>query len=340
MTRLLLLCTLPLLAARTPAAEPLKIELTRSPGPAARGAVLDTGPPWAFDADWTASPCVLADDGAYRMWYSAHFDAKPAQTVRGIGLALSDDGRDWRRAAHGKPILTPGAPGALDDAQVFAPKVLFDGRLYRMWYTGQPRARHSSGFGYYRVFLATSPDGVAWTRANEGRPVIDLGAAGAPDAVQAATPAILQEEGEYFAWYAAFSPAANHSICLARSRDGVHFEKLHGGRPVEGLQKFPFAPTVAKIGGRYLMLYMSLAGEPRSLHAAVSDDRIHWRPLRDGRPVLPLGGAKDFDRDLIGHGSLLVEGDRLRLWYTGYRRERNATSPLTLRIGLAEGRVE
>jgi len=224
----------------------------------------------------------------------------------------------------------------LDDGQVMAPEVLHDGRRYWMWYTGMSRARAPSGMGYYRIFLATSADGVVWRRENGGAPVLDVGFPGSLDEVQVATPSTVKERDGYRMWYAAWSPSHSHTICAASSHDGVHWKRDHDGRPVEGLCLWEaYGPAVCRYGDRYLMLFMALRGEP-GLYGAFSDDGIHWRMAGGGKPVLSPGKADDFDGSRTGHAFLSPQPDRIRLWYTGYPRADGGVSSWLLRLGLAE----
>jgi predicted GH43/DUF377 family glycosyl hydrolase len=325
------------LAAALPAEVPPNADtlaLTRVRGGAAGGAVLEVGEAGRFDAAWVTCPSVIFDGKRYQMWYSSLYDSKMGRG--GIGLATSDDGVRWQRAGDGQPVLDVGPEGAFDDGQVMGPEVHCDGKLYRMWYTGMARTWHSSGFGHYRVGLATSTDGVRWKRANDGKPVLDVGPAGAPDEVQAATPSVVAKADGYRMWYAAWSPRHGHTICVARSRDGLRWERDNGGRPVEGLAPAQaYGPAVHRVGGRYLMLYVALKAAP-GLYAAASNDGIRWTMLNGGKPVLTPGVAEDFDGRLVGHPFLMRRGDRLLVWYTGYRNEPGGPHGWKLRIGLAE----
>ena len=92
---------------------------------------------------WATCPSVLFNRQLYRMWYSSVYDNRMGYS--GIGLATSKDGVHWKRANDGKPVLRVGQPGAFDDGLVLAPEVLYDGRIYRMWYTGSRIDWHKSG---------------------------------------------------------------------------------------------------------------------------------------------------------------------------------------------------
>ena len=53
--------------------------------------------------------------------------------------------------------LSFGNPGDFDSNDAFAPSVLVDGGLYKMWYTG--RTSYEASIGY-----ATSPDATTWSK--------------------------------------------------------------------------------------------------------------------------------------------------------------------------------
>jgi hypothetical protein len=267
------------------------------------------------------------------MWYSAMFDSK--QGRGGIGVAESDDGLTWRRLNDGRPVLDVGPPGSFDDGQVMGPEVYYDGKLYRMWYAAMSREWHESGFGHYRIGLAVSNDGIVWRRENDGRPVFDLGPSGSPDEVQAATPTIVREGDAWRMWYAAWSRRHNHTICSARSPDGVRWTREADGEPIVGLApSIAFGPAVARVGDRYLLVYQALKAT-RGLYAAESRDGRKWTMLNAGEPTLSPGEPDEFDAAILGHPYLLVEGDRVRLWYTGFRREPGEVTSYKVRIGAA-----
>gem|GEM_PF-740825 len=297
------------------------------------GAVLDVGAPDCFDAGYTAFPTVHCDGTHHRMWYSSWdtIFAGPG----GIGLATSSDGRQWTRANAGKPVLHVGQPGAFDSRQVLGPAVLFHDGLYRMWYGGMDGSLYRQHTCIERIGLATSEDGLHWTRANAGKPVLDLGPPGSYDDVQVAHPCVLLENGLYRMWYSAYSVKADHTICVARSTDGIHWERENDGKPVLGLLPARvIGPAVLRVGDHLLMLVSGYADSWR-IYAARSNDGIHWRMLDNGRPILPPGIGTDFDQNQMHHPCLWRFGNRLRAWYTGDRNP-GAGAESRLRIGLAE----
>ena len=64
-------------------------------------------------------------------------------------------------------------------------------------------------------------------------PILDLGPADSYDEVQAATPLAIREGNGNRMRYAAWAPRPDHTICVAHSRDGIHWERERDGRGIE-----------------------------------------------------------------------------------------------------------
>jgi hypothetical protein len=106
--------------------------------------VLDVGEPDAWDDFSVARAHVIYDGLRYQMWYEGHDGANFR-----IGQATSHDGLHWAKDGA-NPVLDLGPPGSWDSIQSDEPYVLFDGQLYRMWYSGYD--------GHHlRIGLATAP---------------------------------------------------------------------------------------------------------------------------------------------------------------------------------------
>jgi hypothetical protein len=120
-----------------------------------------------IDPYLTGSPCVLFDDGRWRMWYSSgvrwtYENGSPKHYYH-VKYAESDDGLRWKR--EGKVAVD-----FIGDEYVVArPCVIRDADLYRMWYSYRGDA--------YRIGYAESADGNRWIRkdAQAGIDVSDTG---------------------------------------------------------------------------------------------------------------------------------------------------------------------
>jgi hypothetical protein len=127
------------------------------------------------------------------MWFTGLDDDGTPQ----IGWAISPDGRSWAKHNGGNPVLEPAAGAAWEAGGVYRPTVLFDGMLYRMWYTG------IGGDGVHRIGFARSTDRVTWVRGPDN-PELSPGPSGSWDADHVAQPVVLHdpERRIYHMWYA------------------------------------------------------------------------------------------------------------------------------------------
>ncbi len=130
--------------------------------------VLGGGPTGAWDELWVTIPCVLFHQGEYRMWYSGYPKGGSYPPVL-IGYATSPDGIVWTKYddpattdplyAESDPVLHNGLTGVWDDAGVYRPRVVVEGNVYKMWYTGD-RHGYQTGVDYpHQIGYATAPMG-------------------------------------------------------------------------------------------------------------------------------------------------------------------------------------
>lgn len=107
-----------------------------------------------IDPYLTGSPCVLFDDGLFRMWYSSGtswsmLNGSPRHYYH-VKYAESDDGISWKR--NGIVCLDY----LRDEYVVARPCVLRDLERYRAWYSYRGNE--------YAIGYAESQDGIQWTR--------------------------------------------------------------------------------------------------------------------------------------------------------------------------------
>ena len=138
----------------------------------------------------TASPCVLVEDGKWRMWYVSGTgwelkDGRPEHRYH-IKYAESMDGIEWRREG-----LVCIDYQSVDEYAISRPCVVKDGPLYRMWFAARG--------GSYRIGYAESADGLSWTR-KDVESGIDVSAEGW-DSEMLAYPYVFAREGEYYMLY-------------------------------------------------------------------------------------------------------------------------------------------
>lgn len=114
-----------------------------------------------------ATPCVLIENGIWRMWYLSGVGWKThdgkVEPYYNIKYAESADGINWKR--DGLICIDFKTP---DEGGIARPSVLKDGNIYKMWYSYRAgsdyRADRSKS---YRIGYAESLDGLKWTRKDE-----------------------------------------------------------------------------------------------------------------------------------------------------------------------------
>ena len=156
-----------------------------------RGVVVDAG-----SANHVNDPSVVRAMGRWWMFYTV----AERGTEDAIALAVSTDGERWEKRGV---VLAPGPSGSWDSRLVGRPSVLWEDGRFRMWYDGQPRPEDRDGArleGARAVGLATSTDGIAWTRGGD-RPVF-LGGAGAVDVSRSGSGYRMLYEGREGTWAA------------------------------------------------------------------------------------------------------------------------------------------
>ncbi len=202
------------------------------------------------------------------MWYGGQGGDGHDQ----IFLATSTDCHHWHHYPDDsapEPILGHGGANHVND-----PSVVRAGGTYHMYYTEAATGTDD------RIHLATSPDGVHWTRV--GR-VLDVGPAGSWDSFKVGRPAVLYRDETFWLWYDGNDGTHRH-VGLATSADGVRFER----HPDNPLFLHAGAVDVELVLGTFVMLREAGDGT----YAATSADGIEWC---DAGRIIGLSGA-DFDR--------------------------------------------
>jgi predicted GH43/DUF377 family glycosyl hydrolase len=159
---------------------------------------------------WAANGSAVSEASEIQYYYQA---GQPPQ----IGLARSSNGHQWQR--HGPPVLPAGPRGAWDERGVGDPYVIRLGASYYMFYLGQDRARRQ------RLGLAKSEDGLTWYKLRRN-PILELGEYGSFDENGLGEPAVWAARGYYWMLYTGRDRNEVRRLGMARSRDGVTWEKL------------------------------------------------------------------------------------------------------------------
>jgi predicted GH43/DUF377 family glycosyl hydrolase len=182
--------------------------------------VLTVGSASAWDSGYVNVPHVIYHNGQYEMWFRGSND--PANSnFASIGYATSPDGEVWTKYA-GNPVLTPGASGSWDDAELWSGYVVAEAGSYKMWYAASDGA-------HFQIGYATSPDGKQWTKY-AGNPVLTRGSAGNWDSQLVFYPEVVRDGSPYGMYYSGYNLSA-YAIGYATSTDGMVWTK-YSGNPV------------------------------------------------------------------------------------------------------------
>jgi predicted GH43/DUF377 family glycosyl hydrolase len=165
-----------------------------------------------------ANGSALLAGGEFLYWYQAG-GRQPS-----IGLAVSGDGSRWTKQPY--PVLEPGPRGSWDELGVADPYVIERQGTFYMFYLGQDRARRQ------RLGVARSADGRRWEKLR-ANPLLELGDAGEFDENGLGEPAVWVSHGWYWMLYTGRDRAENRRLGLARSRDGVRWERV-SSKPLFG----------------------------------------------------------------------------------------------------------
>ncbi|WP_065571069.1 family 43 glycosylhydrolase [Microbacterium oleivorans] len=250
---------------------------------------------------------VIAGPSDWWMFYTqrraTHPDPGPGVAwVHGsrVGVARSRDGIHWSYAGTLEPTsdglqLDAAGPPARTDRTHWAPEVVFDGQIWRMYLTeidGVP----DRWPGYARHIVEyRSADLSEWHRigglALDSDRVIDAGVARTPD-------------GRWRLWYK--DEAAESVTKAAVSNDLSTWTSegtAIGGRPHEG-------PTVFELGGSWWMI----VDEWRGMGVYRSDDAVSWH--RQGGPDAVILGAGTVPGPGFGHhGAPVRDGERAWFYF-------------------------
>lgn len=218
--------------------------------------------------------------------------------------------RAWRHSDRNPAIPATGETWkkfwtANPDVLEFAGKRL-------LYYRGNGFVAEGDGTRHDRIgvaeILSLGTDAIEIQDLNHGLPIVDIGEPGAFDARHVLDPATIVFRGEVWLYYSAIGDGAD-SVGLARSSDGIHFEKV--GKVLEGR-----APDVVARDDGIAMLYqIPTADGHHEFFLAHSRDGIRFQP-RAGAPVFSRGACGWDSRDVVT-GRLLCEGDEFYLLYGG-----------------------
>jgi hypothetical protein len=262
-----------------------------------------TGPPGPFT--WSAmpepviargdmsdvlNPSVVKFNGEYQNFFSV-FDGKEWQTH----LATSNDGITWKKG-NSLELSAYGGIAANGSALVV-------------------------GNGIYYWYQSDAPPRIFLLHGQKFQGVLDVGPVGSFDERGVADPYVIRAGGEFYLFYLGQDRARRQRLGVARSSDGVKWEKLRSnpilelGAPGAFDENGLGEPAVWSSGGSYWMLYTGRdRGERRRIGLARSADGVHWE--RDPN-FKPIAGTENWDREVVCDPTVEVLADQVRVWFGG-----------------------
>jgi predicted GH43/DUF377 family glycosyl hydrolase len=183
---------------------------------------------YAKIAMYASSALVMEDDSWVIYFYTWDSSSFPGSSVIGRATASSPAG-PW--VADPEPVLNLGAEGEWDAQQVLAPHVIQTTTGYVMYYSGVNTS------GAQRIGMATSTNGVQWTKYNdpstteapyaESDPVFQPGEKGQWDAGWVHQPRVFQTADGWVMIYRGTQNVKGEKMALglATSPDGIHWAR-------------------------------------------------------------------------------------------------------------------
>ncbi|MBI1896319.1 MAG: hypothetical protein HYZ57_10645 [Acidobacteria bacterium] len=282
-----------------PAGPPEHVSFRWEPRP---GPVLARSMPGEWDSVDALNPSVVRRGGRLFNFYSG-YDGRTWRT----GLATSGDGLVWQKLAR---LLTPD-PKTWEGGYIAA-----NGST--LWWEGHFRTWYQAGRAP-RIGLAMSADGSTWQK--RAAPVLEVGPRGSWDERGAADPYVVEAGGTLYLYYLGQDRARRQRLGVARSRDGVTWEKLRTNPIFElgSLGSFDEIglgePAVWLSHGSYWMLYTGRdRGEHRRIGLARSQDGVRWQ--RSSEAPL-ISGTEPWNAKVVCDPTVLLEAGEIRVWYGG-----------------------
>ncbi len=160
-----------------------------------------------FDSSYVQTPSVIKDGSTYKMWYAGNNGNDR------IIYCESSDGINW---SNYQLAINLSAQGTYDTVNTFAPAVIKENGVYKMWYTGEV-----GGF-VGRIIYCESTNGVNWFNFQLS---INLGSQGVYDTAGCFHASVIRDGSNYKMWYAG-DDGTNFRIIYCESSDGISWSNF------------------------------------------------------------------------------------------------------------------
>lgn len=107
------------------------------------GPVVPKGAVGTWDSSYVAIGSTVIKGNFWTLWYSGGVSA----SNEGVGCATSVDGLEWVKC-HNNPLMSKADGVAWRNSRTYTPKIIRDGSVYKMWFTGRDTATGNYAIGY------------------------------------------------------------------------------------------------------------------------------------------------------------------------------------------------
>lgn len=228
-------------------------------------------------------------------------------------------------------VLDNGAAGKFDSTHAKYPCVLRVGDEWWMWYNGRTDDAFTGSVG-----LASSKDGLVWTKKNNGDPVLEHGPPGSFDSTKVDHPAVLFFDDKFHMWYTAGNAGSRYKIGYATSPDGMHWTRENNASPVLGPgesgqfdDQVVLHPAVVRDDSGLLHMWYNGVGPQRSFRVghATSRDGIQWERQNQGKPVLEPCVVGDFHEGYVYNVFVMLNDGQFHMWYSAWAPNERKSGP-------------
>lgn len=165
------------------------------------GPVVPKGSTGAWDSGFVGTGSTIIKGNFWTMWYSGGVSA----SNEGFGCATSVDGLEWIKCTN-NPLMSKADGVLWRNSRTYTPKIIKDGSVYKMWFTGRDTA-----LGNYAIGYATSA--VSPTADNLYIKEVSAGTVGLPAGITS----LVFDENEILNASASVSSASAGVIAIAGS---------------------------------------------------------------------------------------------------------------------------
>ncbi|MCX6141668.1 MAG: hypothetical protein NTZ35_00465 [Ignavibacteriales bacterium] len=272
--------------------------------------LMQTPDSWDSDHYYVHDPVVLKVNGVYHMWYSSGINGSVSgngEDTFWIAYATSPDGINWTKYGT---VVNPGPPGSWMDMGPDSPSVIYDGGIFKMWFSGAKHPRmYMNGIGY-----ATSTDGKTWDV--DPRPVVSSSIG------RTWNPTVVKKGDLYYLYTGVTSSMTEYSydIVLLTSADGRNW--LNRGKVLAARQEVSWESAgispceVIYDENRFKMFYTGFVGHTCSIGYAESVEGLNWFNTSD-LPTLDISDTSPWTLSAVGTPAVIRDDGKLKMWFSG-----------------------